>query len=227
MPVYILLFVAVALLSTAAGVFLWKRRSARRRESLQKAAQLLGLQFLEGEAAYEQAQRERSDEGLPTLPMPEFLEKFARSLSAPRLAGQFRGIRVAVYEEVHSSRSGSHTESVFKAYLALPLPFELQLRKEGVGAKLAKAFGGQDVTVGDAAFDAAVRVKANPPDVAVPFLRDEERRKAVLAALQAYPGIKVCRTHVALSRQGSLKGGDEIKEVLAAMVPVAAAFSKQ
>ena len=169
MPVYILLVIAVALLSTVAGVFLWKRRSARRRESLQKAAQLIGLQFLEGEAAYEQAKRERSDEGLPMLPMPEFLEKFARSHISPRLAGQFRGTRVSVYEEVHSSRSGSHTESVFKAYFARPLPFELHLRKEGVGAKLAKAFGGQDVTIGDAAFDAAVRVKANPPMRPSPF----------------------------------------------------------
>ncbi len=84
-----------------------------------------------------------------------------------------------------------------------------------------------DGSAGQAAFDAAVRVKANPPDAAVPFLRDEERRKAVLAALQAYPGIAVCRTHVAVSRQGSLKGGEEIKKVLAALVPVAAAFSKQ
>ena len=112
-----------------------------------------------------------------------------------------------------------------KAYFAAPLPFELALSKEGVAARITKAFGGQDVTIGDAAFDAAVRVKTRTPDVTVHYLQDAERRKAVLAALQGYPSTVVCRTHVVVSRQGRLKGSEEIKAVLAAIVPVAAAFS--
>jgi hypothetical protein len=54
---------------------------------------------------------------------------------------------------------------------------------------------------------------------------DAERRKSVLDALQAYPGTIICRTRVALSRQGVLKGGDEIMKVLAAIVQVADVFS--
>jgi hypothetical protein len=57
------------------------------------------------------------------------------------------------------------------------------------------------------------------------YFQHAERRKAVLAALQAYPSTVVCRTHVVVSRQGRLKGSEEIKSVLAAIVPVAAAFS--
>ena len=68
MPVYILLFIALTVLSTVAGIFMWKRRLARRRDFLQRAAQFLGLQFL---------------------------ERFARSHIGPRLTGLFRGTRVS------------------------------------------------------------------------------------------------------------------------------------
>ncbi|MBE3118607.1 MAG: hypothetical protein IMZ50_07630 [Candidatus Atribacteria bacterium] len=127
---------------------------------MRQAAQFLGIQYLEGEAAGAQTQKERTDEGLSLQPMPETLERLVRKLSTPRLTGLFRGIRVTVYEEQHTSHSGTHTESMFKAYFAAPLPFELALSKEGVAARITKAFGGQDVTIGDA-----------------------ERRKAVLAAI--------------------------------------------
>jgi hypothetical protein len=222
---YVFLFIVVALLSTIAGIFLWRRRSARRQEFLRGAGQYLGLQCLEGDAAYEQAQREQREEGLPPQPIPEFLESLARKAFGPRLAGKFRGTRVSVFEELHSSSSGSHTESVFKAYFDPPLPFELDLRREGFGAKLAKAVGGQDVAVGDPAFDAAVRIKASPPEQAAAFLKEPRRQTAILQALQAYPGARICRTHVVVSRQGRLKDEELIKTVLAAIVPVAAAFS--
>lgn len=150
---------------------------------MRQAAQFLGIQYLEGEAAGAQAQKERTDEGLSLQPMPETLERLVRKLSTPRLTGLFRGIRVTVYEEQHTSHSGTHTESMFKAYFAAPLPFELALSKEGVAARITKAFGGQDVTIGDAAFDAAVRVKTSTPDATVHYLQDAERRKAVLAAI--------------------------------------------
>jgi len=66
---------------------------------MRQAAQFLGIQYLEGEASYVQAQQERADEGLPLQPMPETLERLVRKLSTPRLTGLFRGIRVTVYEE--------------------------------------------------------------------------------------------------------------------------------
>lgn len=224
MAVYVFLFIVLAVLSTALGFFLWRRRNARRQEFLQGAAQYLGLQCLEGDAAYEDARRERSAEGLLLTPIPGFLEKLARKAFSPRLVGNFRGVRVAVYEEVRSSNNGSHAESVFKAFIEPSLPFELELRREGFGARLAKAVGGQDVTIGDPAFDAAVRVKASPPEQAVAFLGEPRRRQAVLQALQAQPGARVSRFHVSVTRQGRLKDEEKIKEVLAAIVPVAAAF---
>ncbi len=76
MPVLLFLFIAVALLSTLGGILLWRRRLARRREFLQGAAQYLGLQYLEGDAAWEQAQREQREEGMP--PVPQFLERLVR-----------------------------------------------------------------------------------------------------------------------------------------------------
>ncbi len=225
MFMYALLIIGLAVASAVVGVSLRKRQLARRGEAMRQTAQFLGIQYLEGEAAWAQAQQERTDEGLSPQPMPEILERLVRKLGSPRLTGLFRGIRVTVYEEQHTSNSGTHTESMFKAYFGAPLPFELALSKEGIAARITKAFGGQDVTIGDAAFDAAVRVKTSTPDAAVHYLQDAERRKAVLAVLQAYPSTVVYRTHVVVTRQGRLKGSEEIKEVLAAIVPVAAAFS--
>jgi len=88
MPGLVFLFTVVALLSTLGGILLWRRRLARRREFLQGAAQYLGLQYLEGEAAWEQAQQEQREEGMP--PVPEFLERLVRKAVSPRLSGQFR-----------------------------------------------------------------------------------------------------------------------------------------
>lgn len=226
MVVYVLLAAGLALLWIVAVIFWTRRLAERRREALQRAAQLLGLHYLEGEAAYEQAKREQGEEGLPPLPLPKGLERLARKLSGPRLAGWFRGVRVAVFEQTRSSGSGSHTESVHKAYFSRPLPFELDIRKEGVGARVAKAFGGQDVTIGDPPFDTAVRIRTSSPEAAALFLQAAERRKAVLAALQACPSTSLCRTHVHVCRQGRLKDGESIRQVLSAIAPVAAAFSE-
>jgi hypothetical protein len=60
---------------------------------------------------------------------------------------------------------------MFKAYFGSALPFELALSKEGVAARITKAFGGQDVTIGDAAFDAAVRVKTSTVEATSTFSR--------------------------------------------------------
>ena len=81
MPGLVFLFTVVALLSTLGGILLWRRRLARRREFLQGAAQYLGLQYLEGEATWEQAQREQREEGMP--PVPEFLERLVRKAVSP------------------------------------------------------------------------------------------------------------------------------------------------
>ncbi len=94
-----------------------------------------------------------------------------------------------------------------------------------MGAKIAKAFGGQDVAVGDAAFDAVVRIKSGQPEQAAAFLRNAERQAAVLQALQAYPAARIRRTHLSVSRQGGLKDDEQIKQVLAVLVKAAAALA--
>lgn len=227
MFLFVLLILGLSAVSAIVGISLRKAQVARRAESLRQAAGLLGIRYLDGEEAYAQAKKDRAAEGLEPQQMPEALERYVRKLTGPRLTGLFRGVQVTVYEEVHTSNSGSHTESVFKAHFASALPFQLRLEREGAGAKIAKAFGGQDVKIGNEAFDAAVRIKSSEPEAAARFLLDEARRKAVLTALGEYPSAMVFRTHIVVSRQGRLKGGDEIKAVLAAIAPVAASFSEE
>jgi hypothetical protein len=92
MPGLVFLFIAVALLSTLGGILLWRRGLAQRSEFLQGAAQYLGLQYLEGDAAWEQAQREKGEEGMP--PVPQFLERLVRkAVSPPAASCRHRGRR--------------------------------------------------------------------------------------------------------------------------------------
>jgi len=207
------------------GYLVYSRRLDSYYRMLAEAASLLGLQFFTGEAAAEQEAREKRTEGVPFMPLPRFMARIIGAGGTTRVGGEFDGIRVAVYSETRGSSSGSHTESVWKAYYANPLPFPLHLSREGAGAKVAKALGGQDITVGDEGFDAAVRLKSSDPEAVRSFFSDRNRMATVLAALSAFPGATACQTHVLFERQGRIRDVEEIRAVLQAIVPVARSFS--
>ncbi len=104
MFIHVRLIIGLAVVSAVVGFSLRKRQMARRGETMRQAAQFLGIQYLEGDAAWARAQQESADEGLSPQQMPETLERLVRKLSSPRLTGLFRGTRVTVYEEQHTSR---------------------------------------------------------------------------------------------------------------------------
>jgi hypothetical protein len=91
----------------------------------------------------------------------------------PRLDGVVDDVRVAV----ELWRDTGEVETMAMAVAEAPLQGHLEVRREGLSAKLSKLFGAQDVVLGDEAFDAAFLVKAAPPQLApqllVPGLRAE------------------------------------------------------
>lgn len=222
------LFVAVSAIGFVFAFAGLRSVQGRRRNILADAAGRLGLQVVEGAEALEQMAVEAEAAGQPAfrLPagLPPVLSRAIARLVGPCLTGTYRGVRVSVRTESHSSGSGSRTETVFKAWYAKALPFDFHMSKEGVGAKIAKTLGGQDVEIGEPAFDAAVRVRTNDPAAVRSWFYAAARRQATVAAVSACPGLRASRTCVTFSRQGSARSSEEVVSVLEAIAPLAAAL---
>jgi hypothetical protein len=199
------------------GLMLARSARARYRADLQAAASALGLRVLEGAEALEAAAGQ--------VRVPASLQRLLARVAGPRIDGTYRGVRVAVYTESRSSSKGNHTETVFEAHYVRPLAFDLHMAREGVGAKIAKAFGGGDVEVGDAALDAAFRIRTDNPDLARALFRSPAVRKAALDAVAACPALRASRTHVRFERSGKVRRTDQIAAVLDAIAPLARAMS--
>jgi len=125
--------------------------------------------------------------------LPPILQQFSARFVSPRISGTYRGVRAAVYTQTRSSNSRSYDGTVIKTYYTQPLPFDLHLAREGVAARIVKAFGGQDVEVGDAEFDSAVRVKTDNPDAARALLAVPALKKAAGDAVASCPGLRATR----------------------------------
>ncbi len=88
------------------------------------------------------------------------LECFAKgTYGVPRLMGRYRGFEVVVDQEIHGSGKHKTTYTRFKAQPLERLPSGLNVSKEGLGGKIGKFFGGQDIQVGDKAVDDALLIK--------------------------------------------------------------------
>jgi len=94
----------------------------------------------------------------------------------PRLDGVIDDVRVAI----ELVASASEYETIALAATEAPLPGHVEVTREGLVAKLTKAFGAQDVVLGDDPFDRAFLVKAAPPDIA-PQLLVADVRSELLA----------------------------------------------
>jgi hypothetical protein len=89
----------------------------------------------------------------------------------PRLDGVIDDVPVALELVLGTSES----QTVALAAPTAPLPGHVEVTREGLVASLTKAFGAQDVIVGDEPFDRAFLVKSAPPDIAHQLLVAEVR----------------------------------------------------
>ncbi|MED5370823.1 MAG: hypothetical protein VX899_07410 [Myxococcota bacterium] len=98
------------------------------------------------------------------------LEIFSQSsYGHPKLSGIYRGFMVNVDIEVHGS--GKHKTTYTRFRVAFPdrVPSGLNVTKEGLGGKIGKFFGGQDIQVGDPTLDNALLIKGDDPAQVVAF----------------------------------------------------------
>jgi hypothetical protein len=110
------------------------------------------------------------------------LRDAVRQLGLPEstVGGFFRPELLATVDgfSVTATYGGSSTRNhglVLRVSSPDLLPQRLELGPEDLGTSIAKVFLGEDVQVGDRAFDAAVKVRGDPPLVAA-LMTDEARR---------------------------------------------------
>ncbi len=109
--------------------------------------------------------------------------------TTPRVAGQLRGKPVAVFTYTTGSGKSQQTWAALTVQPANPGSFTFALQKQGVSTKIMEFFGNHEVTVGDAAFDAAWFVRTNRPDFFGVALIPELREK-LMTAQHNFPGGK-------------------------------------
>lgn len=106
--------------------------------------------------------------------------------ASPRAEGENRGRRIKFWS--YTAGAGKSRRHWVATGVAPQTPGTLnfELQPQGLGTRLAEFFGAKEITVGDAAFDAAWFIRTNAPDTFRALLLPEIR--AGLLALRAAGG---------------------------------------
>lgn len=218
------IFVAVSVILGIFGLAYGKRRAAEERERAGQIGSALGLELVGEDNQFqtlvpeENPDREKAMALLGKIPLFSMLRGFATW----RLGGTREGVRVEIFPDTRSSGKNTTTYTVARAWLRKPLDQELRLAHEGFFTKLGKSlFGLQDVELGEATFDAAVRVKAKDPLAAKLLLDRADAREAVLALIGTHHAAFVTREYAQWERVGTKLDEAELRGIIDLLVPVA------
>ncbi|HWA08690.1 MAG TPA: hypothetical protein VG838_04400 [Opitutaceae bacterium] len=143
------------LFAVVGALVFWVGAAARRRmqRNLQKLAEDLGLEFSPGTLL-----------GSP-----------------PAVEGLHRGRKMEIFTYTTGGGKSRTTWAALEVELATPGTLTFKLRKQGLGTKVMELFGTSEITVGDAAFDAAWFVQTSAPEL-LPLALIPELREKLTAA---------------------------------------------
>jgi hypothetical protein len=200
----------------AFGMFaLMIRQGRRHHEKVKALAPRLSLAFT-GPAA-----------DLEKVPGPEALKPYLQTLMPWRLEGSRSGYAVALFLESRGSGKSRTSYTVIEAALNKPLPFDFQAGKEHALLILGKTlFRMQDIEVGVAAFDAAVRLRGENTEAVKALFSDPILRNALLQALESHPEISLSASKAHWEVPGSLLDEAKIDEVLDLVASLAASLER-
>lgn len=140
-----------------------------------------------------------------------------------RILGELDGVHVDV---VGHSRGQNNNRQVYTKVVAqAPGLAELKLGHEGFGVGILKALGGEDHELGDAAFDASVRVRGDR-DRALAVLGPEQRA-AALALLDERRSASLADGEVQWTGTGVDGRYEELRSAIEEVAGAAGAFAGQ
>jgi len=179
-----------------APLLVWRSRVVQRRvaENLQKLALLLRLDFRPAE----------------------------NGVDSPCLTGSLRGRRAEVFRHVTGAGRSRRAWVVISVQPAKWETLTFTLQKQGLGTKISELLGAREITVGDAAFDAAWYVETNQPEYFRAALLPELREKLMAVRRAGAEGkFELRRGEVKYIEPDQLNQSDGI-ELLVALADVTA-----
>ena len=138
--------------------------------------------------------------------------------------------QVSVHITLHQYRgdgAGAHSTRL-SAHMQRPpgLQSLAMCRSYAVDRLLDRATGGQDIELGDAAFDDSVRLRGAPPDAVRAWLADADVRQRVVQYLTAYDTGRVDEHGVHLQLAGAVSDSARVRPALQAMAALSKALSR-
>lgn len=139
--------------------------------------------------------------------------------------GAAHGVTVSLAHTVWRGRKGRrHYNHVVSVQLPA-MTGDLSVVNEGFLAMLGKAFGGEDIQIGDPDFDSAFRVRCSDPSLAR-YVLGQAERQALMIGRQAISDIYVQNGWVCVKRPGIGRAA-AVKADLHTLSIVANAFARQ
>ncbi|MDF1814090.1 MAG: hypothetical protein P1V20_17935 [Verrucomicrobiales bacterium] len=150
------------------------------------------------------------------------------SPGAPSMTGSYKGhpVRIKVYSE--GSGSSSQTFTGFNLDYKRTLPVDFQLGRQGFTQNFITMVGGQDIEVGDKAFDSAVVVKGRNVEAVKHFLSDEWVRRSCLSLIRksTYQKVRLTNRKLEVSLSRKIMSLSEARTILNHLVDTAIQLEK-
>lgn len=142
----------------------------------------------------------------------------------PQLSGFVEGHDLTV--DIDKKRRGKSNTPWTRFRLGMsPLGLGLKLRSEGFFGGISKAFGAQDIQVGDATFDDKIRVQGSSEAMMREYLTPE-RRRTIQHFLSSFKGAVITDDEISLSSRGYVRDSDQLLETINAMLQVARSLTE-
>jgi hypothetical protein len=126
-----------------------------------------------------------------------------------KLTGKHEGHVVIVDTFTRRHGKSSTTYTRYSVMHARPLGLGLSLRKEGFFSGVAKAFGAQDIQIGDPAFDSTMLIKGVDPEAVKKFLTPE-RRNLIRQAMAESDSLEITDDGANMEVKGAADSSDLI-----------------
>ena len=140
--------------------------------------------------------------------------------------GKSNGVTIEITTEVHGSDRNKKVYTRYRAWFSRQLPKGLTVTSEGVMAKLAKVFGGQDIQLGDPAADRLLRIKGNNEDSVRKFLNQPHVLRAVLEFVPQHTQATIKKRHAELLVHGFESNPANMENMLRQVVRVVEAIER-
>jgi hypothetical protein len=138
---------------------------------------------------------------------------------APTVSGAYGGFNVYLYTYTQGSGKNKTTYTSMIVYLPIAHRSHVRVTREGFLSRITKAFGAQDIQLGDPAFDAAYIIKSDTPEL-VPQLLTSQVRGALLSGGGSM-NVTVSRGRVFYTQTGVQRDTGMLRYVLDTLVMVA------